>query len=129
MAWSASPVAVAVADHGRVVQAAKSIVQGAESFTRLTTVITISTTTTVEPEAAHPALARRPVTRTITIAVLVVTEAVAEAEAVREVGERPVNVVVSAAIADVDDRARQVARLVRVVTRALILSPRAMYGV
>ena len=126
-------MAVAVADHGRVVQAAKSIVQGAESFTRLTTVITISTTTTttttVEPEAAHPALAHRPVTRTITIAVLVVTEAVAEAEAVREVGERPVNVVMSAVIADVDDRARQVARLVRVVTRALILSPRAMYGV
>jgi hypothetical protein len=124
-------MAVAVADHGRVVQAAKSIVQGAESFTRLTTVITISTTTTttVEPEAAHPALAHRPMTRTITIAVLVVTEAVAEAEAVREVGERPVNVVMSAVIADVDDRARQVARLVRVVTRALILSPRAMYGV
>jgi hypothetical protein len=120
MAWNASPaaVAVAVADHERVAQAAKSIVQGAESSTRLTTVITFSTTTAVDPEAALPALARRRVTLVITIAVLVVTEAVAEAEAVREVEERRVNVVMSATIADVGDRARQVARLVRVVTRA-----------
>jgi hypothetical protein len=119
MAWNAAPVAVA--DHERVAQAAKSIVQGAESSTRLTTVITLSTTTTtVDPEAALPALARRRVTLVITIAVLVVTEAVAEAEAeaVREVEERRVNVVMSAIIADVGDRARQVARLVRVVTRA-----------
>jgi hypothetical protein len=86
----------------------------------LTTVITFSTTTTVDPEAALPALARRPVTLITTIAVLVVTEAAAEVEveAVREVWERPVNVVMSAIIADVDDQARQVARLVQVVTRA-----------
>jgi hypothetical protein len=118
MAWSASPVAVA--GHERVAQAAESIVQGAESSTRLTTVITFSTTTTVDPEAALLALARRPVTLVITIAVLVATEAVAEAEAeaVREVEEGPVSVVMSAIIADVGDRARQVARLVRVVTRA-----------
>jgi hypothetical protein len=116
MAWSASPVAVA--GHERVAQAAESIVQGAESSTRLTMVITFSTTTTVDPEAALLALARRPVTLVITIAVLVATEAVAEAEAVREVEEGPVSVVMSAIIADVGDRARQVARLVRVVTRA-----------
>jgi hypothetical protein len=86
----------------------------------LTTVITLSTTTTTtaDPEAALPALARRPVTLITTIAALVVTEAVAEAEAVREVAERPVNVVMSAIIADVDDRARQAARLVRAATRA-----------
>jgi hypothetical protein len=106
---------VVVAGHGRVVQVVESIVHGEEGSTHLTTVITISTTTTTaDPEAALLALARRPVTLITTIAVLVATEAVAEAE----VGERPANVATSAIIADVDDRARQAARLVRVATRA-----------
>jgi len=110
---------VAVAAHERVVQVVESIVQGAESSTRLTTVITLSTTT-ADPEAALLAPARHPVTLITTIAVLVVMEAAAEAEAeaVREVEWRPVNVVMSAIIADVNDRARQAARPVRVATRA-----------
>jgi hypothetical protein len=112
-----------------VAQAVKSFVQGAEGSTRLTTVVTFSTTTiTVDPEAALPALARRPVTLITAIAVLVAMEAAAEAEAdakteivkgvVGEAGVRAANVVMSAIIADVDDRARQVVRLVRVATRA-----------
>jgi len=109
---------VAVAGHERVVQAVESIVQGPESSTRLTTVITLSTTTAADPEVSLLALARHPVTLITTIAVLVVMEAAAEAEVVREVGGRPVNVVMSAIIADVNDRARQAARLVRVATRA-----------
>jgi hypothetical protein len=112
---------VAVAGRERAVQVVEGIVQGAESSTRLTTVITLSTTTTTtDPEVALPVPARHPVTLTTTMAVLVVMEAAAEAEAeaAREVGGRPVNVVMSAIIADVDDRARQAARPVRVATRA-----------
>ena len=110
---------MAVAGHERVAQVVESIVQGAESSTRLTTAIALSTTT-ADLEVALLALARHPVTLITTIAVLVVMEAAAEAEAeaVREVGGRPVNVVMSAIIADVNDRARQAARLVRVATRA-----------
>jgi hypothetical protein len=112
---------MAVAGRERVVQVVESILRGAEGSIRLTTVITLSTaTTTADPEVALPAPARHPVTLTTTMAVLVVMEAAAEAEAeaVREVGGRPVNVVTSAIIADVNDRARQAARLVRVATRA-----------
>jgi hypothetical protein len=109
---------VAVAGHERVVQVVESIVQGAESSTRLTTVTTLSTTTTADPEVALLAPARHPLTLITTIAVLLVMEEAAEAEAVREVGGRLVNVVMSAIIADVNDRARQAARLVRVATRA-----------
>jgi hypothetical protein len=95
-------------------------VQGVESSTHLTMVITPSTTAAADLEVALLALARHLVTLTISIAVLVVMEAAAEAEAeaVREVGGRLVNVVMSAIIADVNDRARQAARLVRVATRA-----------
>jgi hypothetical protein len=98
----------------------ESILQGAESSTCLTTVITLSTTAGADPEVALLAPARHPVTLTTTMAVLVVMEAAAEAEAeaVREVGGRLVNVVTSAIIADVNDRARQAAHLVRVATRA-----------
>jgi|ERR1700722_10854732 hypothetical protein len=113
---------MAVAGRERVVQVVESILRGAEGSIRLTTVITLSTaTTTADPEVALPAPARHPVTlTTTTMAVLVVMEAAAEveAEAVREAGGRPVNVVMSATIADVNDRARQAARLVRVATRA-----------
>jgi hypothetical protein len=93
-------------------------VQGVESSTHLTMVITPSTTAAADLEVALLALARHLVTLTISIAVLVVMEAAAEAEAVREVGGRLVNVVMSAIIADVNDRAQQAARLVRVATRA-----------
>ena len=95
----------------------KSTMQGVESTTRMRMVIAILTT--IDDQAQAPALPMILITTiAIPVAMPVATQAEVEDGAMAETVERPVDDVMSAITADVDDRARQAVRLVRVVTQA-----------